>query len=162
MIVADASALVSLATAEVSELVFEEFDCHTTETVVEELRSTADYDDTSGVAAQTVPNRKSDLTVHEVDTPAFESSRIDAGEGSCAALTRETDADFLVTDDLRALPELQSLVSSRVAIPPIVLEALVRREVLSREQARAELQRIAEDRDWLESPIYRRAQDLLD
>ena len=39
MIVADTSALVSLATANILGVVFEEFDVHTTETVVEELKT---------------------------------------------------------------------------------------------------------------------------
>lgn len=162
MIVADTSALISLATAELVELVSEEFDVHTTETVIEELQATANYDDVSGTAASALIEEGHGLTVHAVDFPKFESSRIDRGEGSCAVVTREIDADFLVTDDLRALPELQTASTARVAISPIVLEALVERGVLTREQAKENLEQIAADRDWLESPIYRRAENILE
>ncbi|WP_132057440.1 hypothetical protein [Halorussus amylolyticus] len=162
MIVADTSALVSLATVGLVPILCEEFDCHTTEAVAEELRATAEYDDVSGEAAQSVLDQFAQMTIHEVEASEFESSRIDRGEGRCAVLTHELDADFLVTDDLRALPELQTVAASKVAISPIVLEALVRRDVLTRDRAKSELRRIANRRDWLEAPIYRRAQALLD
>ncbi|MFB6197135.1 MAG: hypothetical protein ABEI52_02545, partial [Halobacteriaceae archaeon] len=72
------------------------------------------------------------------------------------------DADFLITDDLRALPELQTVASSKVAISPIVLKALVQRDVLTQEEALEKLDELAEQRDWLGTPIYRRAKNLFD
>ena len=97
-----------------------------------------------------------------MDEPGFESSRIDAGEGSCAVLTRDEAVDFLLTNDLRALPELQSLVAVRVAIAPIVLNALVTRGSITRCEARTKLEEMADARDWLAVPIYRRAQQLFE
>ena len=70
------------------------------------------------------------------------------------------DADFLITYDLRALPELQTLSDTQVAISPIVLRALVKRDVLDEEEAVAKLEAAAENRDWLESPIYTKAKNL--
>ncbi|WP_135851663.1 hypothetical protein [Halorussus salinus] len=160
MIVADTSALVSLATADALAVVLGEFDVFTTEVVVEELKETADYDDPSGEAAETVLARREALTVRTVSSPEFETSRIDAGEGTCVTLARKEDADFLVTDDFRALPELKPLVPGTVAISPLVLKALVKREVYTREEATRKLEQIATDRDWLGSPIYRQAKEL--
>lgn len=162
MIVADTSALVSLATADALEVVFEEFDVHTTELVIEELEATADYDDVSGAAADSVLSHTEQLTVHVVEDFSFDSSRIDDGEASCVVLVRDTDADFLLTDDLRALPELQPLTPCEVAISPIVLKALVKRERFTRERATEKVEQIAADRDWLQSPIYRRAKGLFE
>lgn len=162
MLVADTSALVSLATADLLPTVLAEFDVHTTETVIAELKDTAEYDDQSGDAARRVLRHREHLTVHTVDELEFESSRIDAGEGSCAVLTRDEAVDFLLTDDLRALPELQSLVAVRVAISPIVLKALVNRGSITRCEARPKLEEMANARDWLEAPIYRRAQQLFE
>lgn len=162
MIVADTSALISLATADTIDVVLDEFEFHTTETVVEELRATADYDDTSAEGADSVISRTERLTIHSVDVPEFDASRIDEGEGSCVVLARERDATFLVTDDLRALPELRPLTPAEVAISPIVLKALVEREVYTRAQAKTKLEQIATDRDWLEAPIYRRAEVLFE
>lgn len=157
MIVADTSALVTLATADVADLVLEEFDVHTTKLVIEELRETADHDDSHGRAADDVLSRIDSLVVHDVEGAAFRSSRIDGGEASCVALARQRDADFFLTDDLRALPELETLTEATVAISPFVLRALVKRDVLSSAVARDRLDQLAEARDWLGAPIYRRA-----
>ena len=160
MIVADTSALITLASIDIFGLVLEEFDIHTSVTAVEELEDTAEYDDSHGKAADRVLQHRDGFTAHDASRTEFQSSRIDGGEGSCADLARDLDADFLITDDLRALPELQTLSGTQVAISPIVLRALVKRDVLGEEEAVAKLETAAENRDWLESPIYTKARDL--
>jgi predicted nucleic acid-binding protein len=161
MIVADTSSLISLASIDLLGTLLTEFDVHTTELVIEELEETSGYDDRHGNAAQIVLNNRDQITIHDIQGE-FTSSRIDEGEGSCALLTKENDADFLITDDLRALPELQTVVDGKVAISPIVLKALIQRDVLTVERARKKLDELSENRDWLGAPIYRRAQDLFD
>lgn len=162
MIVADTSALVSLATVDLLETTLVEFDVHTTETVLEEVEETAEYDDSAGTAADAVLEQFDQLVVHGVESEPFQSSRVDEGEGSCALLARERDAEFLLTDDLRALPELERVADSTVAISPIVLTALVKRDVLEQETAERKLDRLAEQRNWLGAPIYRRSKELLE
>ena len=162
MIVADTSAFITLASTDVLELVLEEFDVHTSKLVIEELEDTAEYNDRHGTAADQVLQYRDRFTVHEASRTEFQSSRIDEGEGSCADLARNLEADFLITDDLRALPELQTLSNTHVAISPIVLNALVKRNVLDEAAALETLENAAESRDWLESPIYRRAKDLFE
>lgn len=161
MIVADTSALVSIASIDLLGVFLTEFDVHTTETVVEELEDTAEYDDVHGTAAADVLDDLEEIDIHQVDQ-AFTSSRTDEGEGGCAILTRETGAEFLITDDLRALPELQTVADAQVAISPLVLKALVKRGDLERGEAREKLDDLAAQRDWLGAPIYRRAKDLLE
>jgi predicted nucleic acid-binding protein len=101
------------------------------------------------------------MGVHEVTEP-FTPSRVDEGEGSCAVLANTEGATFLLTDDLRALPELRSLTDAKVALSPIVLRAPVKRGVVKCEEARHDLERLAEARDWLGAPIYRRATELFE
>lgn len=161
MIVADTSVLVSLAAGDVLDLPLDAFDVHTTETVIDELRDTAKYDDSHGRAATAVLDTSDRLTINAVETP-IESARIDRGEGSCTALARTYGADFLLTDDLRALPELEGAVDSQVAISPIVLRALVIDGRLTREEALDQLDGLAHRRDWFGAPIYRRARRLFD
>jgi predicted nucleic acid-binding protein len=161
MIVADTSALVSLASVDLLDTLLTEFDVHTTETVVDELADTSDYDDTHGHAAQTVLDNQERISIQRVDG-TLESSRIDRDEGSCALLARGLDASFLLTDDLHALPELQTAVDAQVAISPIVLKALVERDVLDRQAALTKLEQLAERRSWLGRPIYRRARSLFE
>lgn len=160
MIVGDTSALISLASADTLEQFLDEFDVHTTETVIQELEATQSYEDRHGDAAKTVLDHRDQVTVHRVRNAEFHSSRVDKGEGSCALLTKQLDADFLITDDLRALPEIQTVADAKVAISPIVLKALVQRNVLKAEEAKNRLETLAESRDWLGAPIYRRAQEL--
>lgn len=161
MLVADTSALVSLAIADSLAPVCEEFEVHTTSTVVEELRETAAYDDPHGRGATQARDRLDATTVHDTEG-AFQSARIDAGEASCLALAREREADFLLTDDLRALPELDELTEAQVVLSPIVLRALVKRGALTETEARERFDGLVETRDWLGTPIYRRARRLFE
>jgi predicted nucleic acid-binding protein len=161
MIAADTSALISLAAIDVLDTFLTEFDVHTTESVVGELEDTAEYDDRHGDAAQTVLDNLDGIPTHQTNGE-FESSRVDHGEGSCALLSKEIEVDFLITDDLRALPELQTVADSKVAISPIVLKALVERDVLQRAEALEKLDELARQRDWLGAPIYRRATNLFE
>jgi predicted nucleic acid-binding protein len=161
MIVADTSALLSLASTDLLETFLSEFDVRTTDTVIQELEETASYDDRHGDAAHAVLNNSDRIPTHSAPEP-FTSSRVDRGEGSCATLANSEGAEFLITDDLRALPELQTVTDAQVAISPIVLKALVQRGVLEQDEAVERLDELAEQRDWLGAPIYRRARSLLD
>lgn len=161
MIVADTSALISIASIDLIDVFLAEFSVHTTETVIEELEDTAEYNDTHGDAAAHVLDNLSQIDTHQLNE-GFTSSRVDQGEGGCALLTSEVDAEFLITDDLRALPELQTITDAQVAISPIVLRALVKRDVLEQTEALEKLDELAEQRDWLGAPIYRRAQSLFE
>jgi len=161
MIVADTSALIAIASIDLLDTFLTEFDVHTTDTVIRELEDTAEYADVHGDAAGSVLDSQHRIPTHQVDGE-FESSRVDRGEGTCTLLTRQIDAEFLITDDLRALPELRTLAEARVAISPIVLRALVKRDELEREDALAKLDELAARRDWLGQPIYRRARDLFE
>jgi hypothetical protein len=78
------------------------------------------------------------------------------------AAVDETEAAFLITDDYRALPELRVLVSTEVALSPIVLRALVKRGVVTEEEAIRVVDTIAEQRDWLGVPINRYARQLFE
>lgn len=160
MIVIDTSAFISLATADTLDLVLEEYDVQTTEIILEELAETSEYDDVHGRAATDVLEAKREYTIHDTPEPELETSRIDRGEASCVDLCRELSADFLITDDLRALPELQNLTDALVAISPIMVKALVKRNRLTESEAKSRVETLAENRDWLGSPIYRRAQNL--
>jgi predicted nucleic acid-binding protein len=162
MIVIDTSALVSLAVGNALEPTLGEFDAVTTQSVRGELEATAEYDDRHGKAAAAVLDAEDAFTIVKSQGEEFETSRIDAGEASCVAVTRAHGAPFLVTDDYRALPELQVLVDAEVVLSPIVLRALVKRGSWSEQQAKTAFKTIAEERDWLGAPIYRYARQLFD
>lgn len=161
MLVADTSALVSLAAAEVLDLVVAEYEVHTTAVVLTEIEETAEYEDVHGRAASRVLDARQTLTVHDCEGD-IRSTRIDAGEASCLALAADLDAAFLLTDDLRALPELQALTDAQVAISPLVLRALVTRDVLDTDDALERLDTLASELGWLGTPIFRRAKRLFE
>ena len=159
MIVADTSSLISIASIQIIDTFLEEFDVHTTELAIEELRETAEYEDRHAEAAQTVLQQLDRINTHRVKGE-FVSARVGEGEGSCTLLTKQIDAEFLITDDLHALPELQTVADAQVAISPIVLKPLTQRNKLEQEEAERKLEELAENRDWLNAPIYRRARRL--
>lgn len=161
MLVADTSALCSLASAEVAALAAEEFEIHTTATVRAELRETATYDDRQAAAADRALDALEAIEVHEIDGEPVTSARIDAGEGSCLRLVESLAAEYLLTDDLRARPELEAATDATVIISPFVLAALVRRGRLERSTADDRLATMAAERSWLGTPIYERARRLL-
>ncbi|WP_416840511.1 hypothetical protein [Haloferax sp. DFSO52] len=162
MLVVDTSAFVSLAVGGVFETVLDEFDIVTTQTVLDELEQTAAYDDNHGTGASKVLDAEDRITVIDTTGTEFVTSRIDDGEASCVVAASEVDAAFLVTDDYRALPELQQLVDAEVVLSPIVLRALVKRDALTAEEAQSAFETIAEGRDWLGAPIYRYARQLFE
>ena len=162
MIVVDTSALVTIASIDLLDTVLSEFDVHTTETMVQELEETSEYEERHGEAAQTVLDQIHRIDVHETEGTNSQSSRIDEGEGTTIVLANNEKADFLITDDLRALPELQTVVRANVAISPLILKALVKRGVLEEEGAVEKLDKAAANRDWLNAPIYRRAKNLFE
>lgn len=162
MLVVDTSALVSLAVGDVLAPTIDEFSVATTALVWDELESTGEYDDRHGAAARDALALADHIEIVDVTGESFTTSRIDAEEASCVATAHEFDADFLVTDDFRALPELRRVVTAEVALSPIVLRALVKRGVLSENEARTAFDAIAEGRDWLGAPIYRYARRLFD
>ena len=162
MIVVDTSAFVSLAVGDVIETVVAEFEVVTTRAVWTKLDETAAYDDVHGRGAETTQSVGEQVQVMDVDGAAYVTSRIDGGEASCVAAVDETEAAFLITDDYRALPELQVLVGAEVALSPIVLRALVKRGVLTEDEARGVVDVIADQRDWLGAPINRYARQLFE
>ncbi|RRJ33111.1 hypothetical protein EIK79_03540 [Halocatena pleomorpha] len=162
MVVVDTSAFVSIAVGDCLELVFSEFDITTTTRVVDELKNTAAYDDPHGRGATAVLERMDHVTVRDVTAPELLSNRIDTGEASCIAVVRNTNASILVTDDFRALPELEALVETDVVLSPVLLRSLCDRGVLTESEVRSALETIATERDWLGAPIYRYARSLFE
>lgn len=159
MIVVDTSALLSLAMIYQLSPFLNAFDVHTTATVINELQDTSAIEDPSGRAARKALGHTETLSVHTIER-TLTSSRIDEGEGSCALLTRQKQAKFLITDDIRALPELQQLTDATVAISPIVLKAMVKLNMLQVQEAKQLVEELAKTRNWLGAPIYLRAKQL--
>ncbi len=158
MLVLDTSAFISLGICDCVEILLDEFDVHTSNAVMDELEELSSYDDLEAEIAERWLKRKDQLNVHQIgEAGEFDHGRIDRGEGSCAVLAKKTDAEFLITDDVRALPFLKNIALTEIVISPIVLKALVKRGLLSNDEATEKLEKLIEKRDWFETPIYERS-----
>ena len=82
MIVADTSALISITVIDLLGTFLEEFDVHTTETVIEELEETSEYSDRHGEASKIVLDNLEEVATCQAKGE-FTSSRVDQGEGRC-------------------------------------------------------------------------------
>ncbi len=163
MLVVDTSAFISLGLCDEVQTLLDEFEVHTSRAVIQELEDMSGYDDHEAGAAQSILDKKEKVTIHEVGGAGrLEHGRIDRGEGSCAVLTHSIEADFLITDDIRALPYLKNIASTTVVISPIVLKAFVKRGVLDEKEAKKKVQIMLESRDWFGVPIYEKALELFE
>ncbi|NAT11183.1 hypothetical protein C4E22_06540 [ANME-1 cluster archaeon AG-394-G06] len=63
----------------------------------------------------------------------------------------------LLTDDFRALGEIEKQIGEMVVLSPIILKVLVIRGIIDKRQALTKLDEMAGRRDWLGRPIYRYA-----
>lgn len=157
-LVADASALVSLASVSLLSLVLNEFNVVVSDVVVRELKEMSVYADTYGNAASEVLRNIERIKVKKASNyQRFRTSRIDAGEASCLEIIEGGEQDYLLTDDFRALGEIETQIGERVVLSPIILKVLVISGLIDKSEALAKLDEMAEKRDWLGRPIYRYA-----
>ena len=74
---------------------------------------------------------------------------------ACLNLCKQEYIPILVTDDWKALPKLiEKSASINVMVSAFVIRSLINKYLLTRADAKAVLDKIAHDRDWLESKIY--------
>ncbi|MCK4399249.1 MAG: hypothetical protein KAV25_09695 [Methanophagales archaeon] len=157
-LVADASALVSLASVSLLSLFLSEFNVVVSDVVVRELKEMSTYADTTANAASEVLRNIDRIEVKEASNyHRFKTSRIDAGEASCLEIIESGEQDYLLTDDFRALGEIEKQIGERVVLSPIILKVMVIRGIIDKRQALTKLDEMAEKRDWLGRPIYRYA-----
>ena len=156
-IVADTSSLISLQTGDILELSLELLDISVPEIVVTELKEIAGFNDTHGKSARNVLKliKENRISVKELIVISETGSRVDVGEMDCLNLCKQEQISILVTDDWRALPKLiEKSASINVVVSAFVIRSLLNKHMLTGDDAKAVLDRIAHDRDWLESKIY--------
>ena len=156
-IVADTSSLVSLQTGDILTLSLELFDISVPEVVVTELKEVAGFNDTHGKRARNVLKliKENRIRVKELILISETESRVDVGEMDCLNLCKQEQIHILVTDDWRALPKLiEKSASIKVMVSAFVIRSLLNKHMLVKADAKAALDKIARDRDWLESKIY--------
>ena len=156
-IVADTSSLISLQTGGILEQSLELFDISIPEIVVTELKEVAGFHDTHGKSARNVLKliKENRISVKELIAISETESRVDVGEMDCLNLCKQDQIHILVTDDWKALPKLiEKSASINVVVSAFVIRSLLNKHMLTIDDAKAVLDKITHDRDWLESKIY--------
>ena len=165
-IVGDTSALVSLGVVagerpDPLAILLENHSMLVPELVVDELRSVAEHDDASAVAAQSVLDRCESLAVETVTLE--ESFPLDDGENAAVSLANDSGADQLLCDEFNALALVHaSLSGARLVTTPLVLTSLARNDRIDASDAARLLDRIRDARSWDGNSYVERARATLD
>lgn len=166
VLVADASALVSLGIAAGSEvdplsLCLDRYEVVVPEAVVAELREVAAHEDDHGRAATAVLERADAMDIRSVALD--EEFPLDDGENAAVTLANDLDAALLLCDEFNSLGLIHaSLADTRLLTTPTLLSVLVRTGRLSSSDALETLQNIAAARSWDTNTYVRRAVSLLE
>ncbi len=160
-IVVDTSALISLAHGGIIDLILNEFKVVVSDIVLLELKETSKFNDEDGKAASKVLEGAGSMEVRDVLKRGIHeivTSRMDEGEASCVLLAKEEDIEALISDDFRAMHQLQYFSQKYgfdLGLGAALIQALVFRGKLDKSQALNILERIAFKRGWIGRPIYR-------
>lgn len=164
-LVPDTSALVSLGIAAGTDPdplghCLARYDVVVPETVCEELRETAAYDDDHGQAATVVLDRTDEFATLAVDLD--EAFPLDDGENAAVTLANERDVALLLCDEFNSLGLIHaSLADTRLLTTPTLLSVFVRTEQFTAEEALALLDTISAARSWDANSYVQRARALL-
>ncbi|AWB26690.1 hypothetical protein [Halococcoides cellulosivorans] len=164
-LVADTSALVSLGVTadsdpDVLSVVLDRYDLVVPETVVDELRDVAAYEDAHASGAQAVLDRSAYRVASVSLDPEFP---LDAGENAAVTLASERGAALMLCDEFSQIGLIHaSLAETRLVTTPTLLAALVEDGRLTGDEAERALDRIASVRDWAANAYVQRARTLFE
>ena len=91
------------------------------------------------------------------------TQNIDRGEAEVLTLSESGDYDYIITDDVKALPYIKSVAKVKVLTSAFVIRLLYDINALSRQEALNSIKEISASRDWyggiLETISYRYFED---
>lgn len=167
-VVVDTSALISFEHGSLLDLIIKEFKVAISDLVLDELQKTSKFNDEDGKAAARILKKVDALEVRRVEKAGVHklvTSRLEAGEASCVLLAKAKDIEALVSDDFKAMHQLQrysQIYRFDLGLGAVLIQALVARGTVSRAEALKSFERIASKRDWMGRPIYRAYRGLLE
>lgn len=165
-LVVDTSGLVSLGVASGQdpsplECCLDSYEVTVPETVIDELREVASYEDEHGTAAGNVLDRRDDLLILSVDLDT--GFPLDDGENAAVTLANETGAPVLLCDEFNSLGLVHaSLADTRLVTTPTLLLVFVRNDRMRPDHTLAMLDEISRVRSWDGNQYVERARSLLD
>lgn len=137
------------------------YDLRIPETVLDELREVASYDDEHGRAAEAVLARSAEITTRSVTLDV--EFPLDDGENAAITLANDVDAELCLCDEFNRLGLIHaSLANTRLVTTPTLLSVLVRTDQLPSDDALALLEEISRVRSWEANSYVQRARSLLE
>lgn len=169
LLVADTSAVVSLATAgstepiDLLEILCTEHQLVIPERVREELEKTANYDDVHGVAAQAVLDQEEAGYIAVQQSRLDDAFPLDDGENAAVALANDTGAAIMLCDEFGRLGLIHaSLTGARLATTPSLLRRFVIDGLLTPGEALDALDAVAAARSWDANRYAQRARETIE
>ena len=152
-VVVDASALVSLASADFLWYPVVNFELIVPQSVMEEIGALMGKPETKAVADEIV-KVKPKLTIVK---PKKSASGPDRGEEDCFSVCLDQGIKLFVLDDFRAIRKMKPAATSRrikLLLSVFFIAHAAARRKISEDEALALFDRMAEQRDWLGSRVY--------
>lgn len=164
-ILADTSALVSLEIKHLVALSSKIIQFYISDVVLSELKEIAEFDDVHGRSAKDVLCLVDSgiIAVRYVSARKEYLENIDIGEAEILTLAESGEYDYMITDDVRALPYIKSITKVKVLTSAFVIRLLYDLKLLSRDEALNSIKEISASRDWyggiLETISYKYFED---
>ena len=151
--VVDASALISLASADFLRYPVANFELVVPRSVMEEIAALREKPETKAIADR-ILKAISKLTVVK---PQKSATGPDRGEKDCFSLCLELGIRLFVLDDFRAIRKMKPAATSRrikLLLSVFFIAHAAARRKISKDEALGLFDRMAEQRDWLGSRVY--------
>lgn len=165
-ILADTSALVSLEIKHLVSQASKVIQFSTSDGVCEELKEIAEFDDVHGISARDVLKlvESGIIAVSNAHPRKEHTENIDLGEAEILTLAEPGGYDYIITDDVKALPYMKSKAKVKVLTSAFVIRLLYDLNLLSRDDAMGSIKEISASRDWyggvLETISYKYFEDV--
>jgi len=160
-VVVDASALVSLASADFLWYPAANFELVVPQSVMKEIGALREKPETKALVDK-IAKVKSKLTVVK---PEKSASGPDRGEKDCFSVCLEQGIKLFVLDDFRAIRKMKPAAISRgikLLLSVFFIAHAAAKRKISKDEALTFFDRMAEQRDWLGSRVYMVGKEFLE
>jgi len=165
VIVADTSALISLAISDIfkySKLIYFKIP----KEVYRELNLIKHYKDKDGNNAKRILKNLKAWNIevlNVIEKQLFNNPLIDPGEAECLNLALENNISKIITDDMKSIPGLNDLSENRVSIYTSILipAILYSAGVLSKKKVKQIIIQISKHRQWNDK-LFRESMEFLE
>ncbi|MDO9517972.1 MAG: hypothetical protein Q7J10_08000 [Methanosarcinaceae archaeon] len=149
-ILADTSALVSLEIKHFVGLASKYIQFSISDGVLKELQDIAQFNDVHAKSARDVLElvEKNIIAVRPMPAREEHSQNIDLGEAEILTLSESGEYEYIITDDVKALPYIKSVANVKVFTSVFIIRLLYDINVVSKEEALNSIKEISASRDW--------------